>query len=673
MRKNINPKTLKGQDKLNRMLDLMGRMNTLNESTSLSELELIKKGPNGITYGIIRENHDYFIKTSNKTSGTLMAEDFKYVGGLQNKYDERYKSYAEALKHLNIKFDMLNESYGIDNNTNLFESDGVAFGGGVGFGFVMEEDNEEEEKEIISDSDDDLEEQKKVIKVDAPKAETPAIPETPVEDEVEDEVEIDDSGDAADVDFGDEETDEEEVDVDLDTEEGDDNTKKIQKYTGKIGQMLRDMDEADLDLEKYVINSVISAMHLDEMDEEDKEDIIAKLEGEEEEGDEFDMEGSDEEVDMDLDAEEETTEETPEEGGEELSEDDDKMDKKEVVNITEKQMDMLHEKGICECGDKCLVYRESDVKDSVLLDKIAETKKDCVFISKEQMEELHDPKKRKCDCGDVTLKYKEGKKEKNEGRVFSKKQLMESFLRRETKKSLKKVLRERRELCQECGTRMVEGMCMECSMNEHHMGDKATYTDFPKYRTKDYQIMGEEDRVEEGNEFAYKLKLAREKGDKTFKVGGKTYDVKEAQRRGRGKRRMMDEEEMDVMDAIATGQGYLDATGDLDRDFDGIPNRLDMDNNDDGELDFVMGRKDRYRSIGDDNEDFIELDIDFLRNSSPGTKEKDAPTINPTTNPDEDNKWRKIRRPLKDPRPKAIKDKLKNKPPKPSFRRRGMF
>ena len=66
MRKIVNPKTLKGQDKVNRMLDLMGKMNTLNESKSLSELELIKKGPNGVVYGIVRENHDYFIKTSNK-------------------------------------------------------------------------------------------------------------------------------------------------------------------------------------------------------------------------------------------------------------------------------------------------------------------------------------------------------------------------------------------------------------------------------------------------------------------------------------------------------------------------------------------------------------------------------------------------------------------------------
>ena len=111
MRKNINPKTLKGQDKLNRMLDLMGKMNTLNESKSYSELELLKKGPNGVVYGIIRENHDYFIKTSNKTSGQFLAEDFSYIGGLQNKYDERYKSYAEAIKHLNMSVPSIASAY----------------------------------------------------------------------------------------------------------------------------------------------------------------------------------------------------------------------------------------------------------------------------------------------------------------------------------------------------------------------------------------------------------------------------------------------------------------------------------------------------------------------------------------------------------------------------------
>jgi hypothetical protein len=45
------------------------------------------------------------------------------------------------------------------------------------------------------------------------------------------------------------------------------------------------MEEVDTDLEKYVINSVISALHLDQFSDEDIEDIIKKLEGEDEEDD----------------------------------------------------------------------------------------------------------------------------------------------------------------------------------------------------------------------------------------------------------------------------------------------------------------------------------------------------------------------------------------------------
>jgi hypothetical protein len=657
MRRNINPKTLKGQDKLNRMLDLMGKMNTLNESKSYSELELVKKGPNGIVYGIVRENHDYFIKTSNKTSGKFLAEDFSYVGGLKNKYDERYNSYAESIKHLNMKFDMLNESYGIDSNTNIFESDGVAFGGGTGFGFVMEEDDEddeknEEKKEIISDADADLEEQKKVLKVDTPKAEEP----------VEDEVDVDMGGDIADVEF-DEETEEggdEFGDEGMEDEEGDEDgdTKKIQKYTGKIGQMLRDMGEADLDLEKYVINSIISAMHLDEMDEEDKEDIIEKIEsGDEEEGDDFDMEGGDEEVDVDLDAEE-TTEETPEEGGEEeLSEgedkeDDDDDDEKEVVKVKKEQLKMLEEEGICTCGDKCLIYPGAeDVDAEDLLKQGSKSGKECIILTDDNMSDLKS--EGECKCGGVKLKCKKDKEEKNEGRVFSKKQLMESFLRNTTKKSLKRVLRERRELCEECGSRLTEGMCMECGPNEHHMGKSS-----PGQYDREAYIMDEEDIMNE------KLVGKQHKLDRNKNGKIDAEDFKMLRKGRKDRRRNIDEdEEMSVMDAIATGQGYLDTTNDLDRDFDGIPNRLDMDNNDDGELDFSMN--------SDKGEDFIELDIDFLRNSEAPVKE---PGIKePTTKPGKGDKWRTIKRPKVDPRPKADKRMDRSDKPRPSYRRRGMF
>ena len=36
MRKNVNPKSLKGRDQLDRVRELMGKMQPLNENTSLS-------------------------------------------------------------------------------------------------------------------------------------------------------------------------------------------------------------------------------------------------------------------------------------------------------------------------------------------------------------------------------------------------------------------------------------------------------------------------------------------------------------------------------------------------------------------------------------------------------------------------------------------------------------
>ena len=265
MKKYNNPKTLKGQDQINRISDLMGRMTTLNESTSLSEIDFIKKGPNGIIYGIVRENRNYFIKTTEKTSGTLMSEDFNYSGGIQNKYDERYHSYAEALKHLNMKFDMLNESYGIEEGTNLFESDGIEVKVANSSGVVVKET-------------EDVEEQKKVIKVDAP---APPPVEEPIEDEVEvDEFSMEDEGEDP---FADEEGGEDMGDEEGMEEDGDETTKKIQKYTGKIGQLLRDKDEPDAELDKYVINSIISAINWEDIPVEDVEDIISKIEGEDDE------------------------------------------------------------------------------------------------------------------------------------------------------------------------------------------------------------------------------------------------------------------------------------------------------------------------------------------------------------------------------------------------------
>ena len=119
----VNPIGLKGNEINERMRELMG-MAPINEGISRSTVELTKIGPDGKAYGIVRENHEYYIKVSDKTSN-ITVEDFKYIGGLQNKKSEAYSSYAKATKHLNLKFNSICESFDIVNTFNVFVDDNL--------------------------------------------------------------------------------------------------------------------------------------------------------------------------------------------------------------------------------------------------------------------------------------------------------------------------------------------------------------------------------------------------------------------------------------------------------------------------------------------------------------------------------------------------------------------
>ena len=70
-------------------------------------------------------------------------------------------------------------------------------------------------------------------------------------------------------------------DAGVEANEDEDPEKYIQQLAGKLGTTLRkyteDKGEPDFDLEKFAINSVISATHTAEMDDEDQKDIIKKI------------------------------------------------------------------------------------------------------------------------------------------------------------------------------------------------------------------------------------------------------------------------------------------------------------------------------------------------------------------------------------------------------------
>ena len=119
----VKPTGLKGNDKLNRMRELMGQA-PINEGIKRSVVELTKEGPDGKIYAIVRENQEYFIKVS-ENKPELVTEDFQYIGGLQNKKDKSYPSYAKAIKQLNLKFMSINEAIGKSGNFNTFANDNL--------------------------------------------------------------------------------------------------------------------------------------------------------------------------------------------------------------------------------------------------------------------------------------------------------------------------------------------------------------------------------------------------------------------------------------------------------------------------------------------------------------------------------------------------------------------
>ena len=119
----VKPTSLKGNDKLDRIRQLMPKV-PVNEGISRSVVELTKMGPDGNIYAVVRENHEYYIKIS-ENKDSLLTEDFNYIGGLQNKKDKAYSSYAKAIKQLNLKFMSINEAIGKSGNFNVFENDSL--------------------------------------------------------------------------------------------------------------------------------------------------------------------------------------------------------------------------------------------------------------------------------------------------------------------------------------------------------------------------------------------------------------------------------------------------------------------------------------------------------------------------------------------------------------------
>lgn len=117
------------EDTLARMKGLYTYGNEVNESANLKThtLEHRAVAADGITYGIIKENSKYYIKSAPKGKETI-AEAYEYLGGFCNKGNYEYSSYSNALKNFELKLASINEAQDSKvsiESLNPFRANGV--------------------------------------------------------------------------------------------------------------------------------------------------------------------------------------------------------------------------------------------------------------------------------------------------------------------------------------------------------------------------------------------------------------------------------------------------------------------------------------------------------------------------------------------------------------------
>lgn len=287
----LGSEKLEGQEKISRILEIANygsKPSQMNESSSSSSSEFSIQLADGNYYGIVKEKSGYIVKKG------INESELDYIEPMKNR--KYHKSYSQAMKKINLLAGELNRIHENAENISLFG-----------------------------------EQKKFVLKTPKPEPEEMPAPAPAPEADAEMDLDLDMGGDepsaeggedlSLDLDMESPEGDEE-MDLDLDMEEepmGDEEEtsfKSIQKLTGKLGQKLRTYDKNEsLSSEdiKYVLNSIISAVDLDKLSEEDREDILANFEEDEAE---YDM---DSEMDIDVDAGEDELDLDLDLGGDEMS------------------------------------------------------------------------------------------------------------------------------------------------------------------------------------------------------------------------------------------------------------------------------------------------------------------------------------------------------------------
>jgi len=238
--KPLGSEKLNGDDKLKRILELT-YFNNNNKSLSSSKPNLVKESKNGGVYSIVKEKDGYYVKRG------LNESSLDYIGGVFMKNKNRFSSYAEAFKRLDL--------------------------------LVGQENIQEATKYVLKQNKPQQEAPAPAPAMDMPPAPAPDASgdATPTPDMGGSDVPTDTSAPTdTPTDGGDQGGDDE------DAGKRSSYMAEAQKYAGKLGQELRDLhDKMESDDIKYILNMVISAVDLDKLSDDDIEEIAKKFERDE--------------------------------------------------------------------------------------------------------------------------------------------------------------------------------------------------------------------------------------------------------------------------------------------------------------------------------------------------------------------------------------------------------
>ena len=299
----IGSEKLEGMDKIRRIMEIARYNENTPESVNEGSLTTYSLSlADGNTYEIIKERQGYIIKKA------INESEADYIEPMKNR--RYYSSYSQALKRLNLMTKEINTLFENEEGTSLLGEQKKKF--------ILKTKTPKTQEPVAEPA---------ILPEPVPAAEElPAVPDMGVEGGVppadmgvpsadmgaEGEVPPADMGvegevPSADMGVEDEMPDfgsEEEMDVDVEEkprEKKVSDIKRIQILVGKLAQKIRSYEEEkELSAQnvKYVINSILSAIDVDILDEDDIEEIISKLEGggEDEDSDEVeDFEMTDEE------------------------------------------------------------------------------------------------------------------------------------------------------------------------------------------------------------------------------------------------------------------------------------------------------------------------------------------------------------------------------------------